>query len=134
MDGIYQLPRSAPTGGRQPALGGVARRPLQRPTLLFDVLTDYAQWGSATREDAVAGGPERRSPEEEFEVRPELATQQARASGLEAPHEGTGRRIRWKPHQEVHVVGFAVELDEFPLSELKGLIPDLLEAVQEFRV
>ncbi len=43
---VYPIPRSAPTGGRSPRLGAGARRPLQRPILLFDVLANHAQGGA----------------------------------------------------------------------------------------
>jgi hypothetical protein len=108
--------------GPQPVSGG--------PVLLLDVLAQDRDGGSANRPGEVGRRPQPvRPPVVAAQVR-ELLPHPAGGDALEGVHEPGQRHLGREVHQQVHVIGFPVELGKLA-PEVRAHVPhDLLKPFQ----
>ena len=105
-----------------------------RGVLLFDVLFNYGQRRTATAQNAVRPAPEYRLlPIHLVQMFLEVASDQATADGLKIVHEHRWSDFRVERQQQVHMIRFTVELNQFAIPFFRQLGANRFESFEHWR-
>ena len=101
-----------------------------RRLLLFDILANHFDRGSATTSGKVAGRPERSSPEFFLNTGVVFLPNQSAGDALETVHQGGNRDLGRGMDQPVNRIVFSLEFDQRGLEVLTDGGKDLSQILQ----
>ena len=100
---------------------------LLRAILILHVFLEDLKRRPSSTEHAVAAAPEHRFGVERRKVLGEVSSEYAGRIGLQGIDELTYRNVRRKAHKHMHVIRFAVALDELAVPARASLCCQLLD-------
>ena len=100
-----------------------------RRLLLFDVLANDSNRCATTATGKVAGRPQRSTPKFSLDAGVIFLANHPAGHALEAVHQSRYRHLGWVVHQQVNVIVFAIELNQFRLKVCANAFKDLAQVV-----
>ncbi len=100
-----------------------------RRLLLLDVLANDSNRCATTATGKVAGRPQRSTPKFSLDAGVIFLANHPAGHALEAVHQSRYRHLGWVVHQQVNVIVFAIELNQFRLKVCANAFKDLAQVV-----